>query len=137
MFCRYCGKEINNNAIICVHCGCENKNNLKEITDNTVDVYNEKNWIVAVILSWFFGIFGAHRFYTGHIAIAIIQLFTLGGLCIWAMIDFILICFNQIRDINGHKLKNYNCTAGILFFVVGTIIFIVSFISGFIEGMLT
>lgn len=22
MFCRYCGKEINDNAVICVNCGC-------------------------------------------------------------------------------------------------------------------
>lgn len=22
MFCRHCGKEINDNAVVCVHCGC-------------------------------------------------------------------------------------------------------------------
>lgn len=22
MFCKNCGKEINNNAVICIHCGC-------------------------------------------------------------------------------------------------------------------
>ncbi len=22
MFCKHCGKEINDNAVVCVHCGC-------------------------------------------------------------------------------------------------------------------
>ena len=27
MFCSKCGKEINNDAVVCVHCGCAVKNN--------------------------------------------------------------------------------------------------------------
>ena len=30
MFCQKCGKEINENAVICVNCGCEVSNNIKD-----------------------------------------------------------------------------------------------------------
>ncbi|HEY8399911.1 MAG TPA: TM2 domain-containing protein [Cytophagaceae bacterium] len=40
---------------------------------------------------WFLGVFGIHRFYTGHIAIGIIQLLTLGGCGIWCIVDLVLL----------------------------------------------
>ena len=45
----------------------------------------------AFLLCWFFGVFGAHRFYMGKTGSAILQLLTLGGLGIWALIDLIRI----------------------------------------------
>ena len=33
MFCQNCGKEIDDNAVICVHCGCEVKQGNKNIPD--------------------------------------------------------------------------------------------------------
>lgn len=35
MFCHFCGKEIDDNAKFCVHCG-ENLDSVKEVTQNTV-----------------------------------------------------------------------------------------------------
>ncbi len=48
---------------------------------------------------------GVFRFYTGHIGIGVIQLVTLGGCGIWALIDFIMIITGSYTDVNGLPLK--------------------------------
>lgn len=79
---------------------------------------NKKNWIVTIVLAWFLGSLGIHRFYTGHIAYGVIQLLTAGGCGIWALIDFINLCFGNYKDAEGQDLAEYNPTAGkIVFFV--------------------
>lgn len=50
-----------------------------------------KNKIVAILLCFFFGGLGVHRFYLGKIGTGILMLITLGGLGIWALIDFIIL----------------------------------------------
>jgi len=68
---------------------------------------SEKKIVVAMILCFFFGVFGAHRFYVGKTASAIVQLLTLGGLGIWMLIDLILILFQEFKDGDGHKLSKW------------------------------
>ena len=122
MFCSKCGKEINDEAVICVHCGCAvNNNNLSNITSDS------KDWVVALLLSWFLGGFGAHRFYTGHIATGIAQLLTAGGCGVWAFIDWICICFNKFKDENNKPLKNYKSDLGIALFVIGVFLSVMVF----------
>jgi TM2 domain-containing membrane protein YozV len=58
--------------------------------------------LVAVLLAYFTGIFGIHRFYLGYTAIGIIQLITLGGLGIWALVDFIRIITGDLKP-NGKE----------------------------------
>lgn len=53
MYCKECGKEINEKAIICPGCGCRNKRVLD----------TEKNKWVALLLWFFLGGLGAHKFY--------------------------------------------------------------------------
>ncbi len=65
----------------------------------------QKDWLVALLLCIFLGWLGVHRFYTGHIAIGIIQLFTMGGCGIWTFVDFILILTNSYTDSNGIALR--------------------------------
>lgn len=67
-------------------------------------VRSDKNLLLAAILAFFFGIFGAHRFYVGKTMTAVIQLLTIGGLGIWSFIDFIIILFGQFTDSNGNKI---------------------------------
>ena len=64
-----------------------------------------KNWIATYLLCWFFGILGVHRFYTGYIGIGLVQLFTFGGLGIWALIDFITLSLNNYKDADGNCLE--------------------------------
>ena len=68
---------------------------------------SDKKIVVTLILCFFFGVFGAHRFYVGKTASAIIQLLTLGGLGIWMLIDLILILFREFSDGDGHKLSKW------------------------------
>ena len=58
----------------------------------------------AAILCFFFGIFGVHRFYVGKVGTGLLQLVTLGGLFIWATIDFIMIVVGAFTDKEGRKL---------------------------------
>ena len=51
------------------------------------------------------GFLGVHRFFVGKRGTGILMLLTLGGLGIWTLIDFILICFGKFTDRNGRTIK--------------------------------
>lgn len=102
-FCRNCGAEVNENAAICVHCGAwinENANN------NTPGQANDNQWLIVLLLCFFLGGLGVHRFYVGKTATGIVQLLTLGGCGIWALIDFIMILVGSFTDANGNTIKS-------------------------------
>tara|TARA_B110000879_G_C11116269_1_gene489684 strand:- start:491 stop:790 length:300 start_codon:yes stop_codon:yes gene_type:complete len=96
MFCNKCGKEINDEAVVCVGCGC---------SVNNFSVEKDNNGLITILLCWFLGVFGAHRFYTGHTTIGVIQLLTLGGCGIWMLIDFIVILTGNFKDSEGNAVK--------------------------------
>lgn len=62
--------------------------------------------ILLAILPSMFGICGIHRFYTGHVAIGIIQFLTVGGCGIWQLIDLIFIFTGKYTDSNGRPLTS-------------------------------
>jgi TM2 domain-containing membrane protein YozV len=68
-------------------------------------VFSDKSYITALILSWFLGVFGVDRFYTGHVGLGIGKLLTLGGCGIWAIIDFILYAVRKVNDSSGRPLS--------------------------------
>lgn len=78
----------------------------------------QRSYVTTLLLSFFLGGLGIHRFYTGYIGLAILQLITFGGCGIWALIDFLRICFNNFRDADGQELAEYNKTLGLTFFYV-------------------
>jgi TM2 domain-containing membrane protein YozV len=53
----------------------------------------------------FLGFLGVHRFYVGKVGTGILMLITLGGVGIWALIDFIMILSNNFKDNNGFVLN--------------------------------
>lgn len=65
-----------------------------------------KNWLVTLLLCWFLGVYGAHRFYAGKIGSGVLQLLTLGGLGIWTLIDLIMIIVGSFKDNDGLPIKN-------------------------------
>ena len=70
---------------------------------NTIQT-QEKDWLITLLLCFFVGIFGVHRFYTGSIGIGVVQLLTGGGFGIWTLIDFIMILTGSYRDGQGRPL---------------------------------
>ena len=125
MYCRNCGNEVSEKAVMCVACGTPPKagekfcHNCKAETtpgaaicmkcgvslkgDNPI-AGEGKDWLTTLLLCFFLGVFGIHRFYTGHTGLGIVQLLTLGGCGIWALIDFIMIIVGSFRDAKGNLL---------------------------------
>jgi serine/threonine protein kinase len=68
---------------------------------------SDKRILPAFLLAFFFGVFGAHRFYVGKIGTALLQLFTFGGLGIWVTIDWILILCKVFTDKQGRKITHW------------------------------
>ena len=77
----------------------------------SVDEFGEpiatQSRLAAALLCWFLGIFGIHRFYVGKVGTGILMIFTLGGLGVWALIDFIMILIGSFRNKQGYKLYNW------------------------------
>ena len=99
-----------------------------------VNTASDKIILPAFLLAFFFGVFGAHRFYVGKIRTAILQLSALGGcviliiacvlpvigpifgillvalicgLVIWATVDWILILCKAFTDGQGRRISNW------------------------------
>lgn len=109
MFCKSCGKQVADDAVICASCGAQVGGAM-----NT----EAKSKIAAGLLGIFLGAFGVHRLYLGFNTIGIIQL-VLGALgfvtCgitsaisgIWGLVEGILILVGQIpTDANGVPLRD-------------------------------
>lgn len=62
---------------------------------------NDKSHTTAILLALLLGGFGGHRFYLGYTGIGVIQLLTLGGLGIWALIDLVRIITKSLKPKDG------------------------------------
>jgi TM2 domain-containing membrane protein YozV len=63
-----------------------------------------KSRLVALLLCFFLGPLGVHRFYVGKVGTGILMLVTLGGLGIWVVIDMILIIVGSFSDGEGRRV---------------------------------
>jgi RNA polymerase subunit RPABC4/transcription elongation factor Spt4 len=102
-FCQECGELINIKAEICPKCGVRAEP-INSHTSSTKEGQNK--WIILLVLCWFLGVLGVHRFYTGHNLIGFLQLITLGFCGIWTLIDFIIIVTGNFKDSNGNYIKS-------------------------------
>ena len=126
MYCRNCGNEVSEKAVMCVACGVpplagdKYCYNCKAETPYGAAIcmkcgvalkgdmgpqYGEgKDWLTTLLLCIFLGGLGIHRFYTKHPGIGIAQLLTLGGCGIWTLIDLIQIVTGSYKDGDGYPL---------------------------------
>jgi len=125
MYCRNCGNEVSDKAIMCVACGTPPKAGDKychyckadstpqaticmkcgaSLADHGNVKGEGKDWLTTLLLCFFLGVLGVHRFYTGHTVIGVVQLLTLGACGIWTLIDFIIIIVGNFKDAQGRLL---------------------------------
>jgi TM2 domain-containing membrane protein YozV/RNA polymerase subunit RPABC4/transcription elongation factor Spt4 len=130
MYCRNCGQEVAEQAVMCLSCGCIPTDGKKYCqhcaaeTDPSAEVClkcgiklakpqprGKKSKLAAGLLGIFLGYMGFHRFYLGYVGIGIAQIvvtlltFGIGGL--WGFIEGILILTGTInQDADGHPLVN-------------------------------
>ena len=67
---------------------------------------SDKVFVPTLLLCFFLGGFGIHRFYVGKIGTGILCLLTFGGLGIWTLIDFVRIAVGSFKDSQGLVIKN-------------------------------
>lgn len=127
MFCKQCGKPIDDGQDLCEDCKNNANANMNNGTNPTVNVnvnagYNnantnapQKSKMAAGLLGIFLGGLGVHNFYLGYTGKAVAQLlisllscgFLAWGSAIWGLIEGILILTGSISvDGNGNPLKD-------------------------------
>lgn len=110
-FCSHCGGKINEKAVVCPLCGCQveqmaqaatpnivinnaNTNtNTQTQTLNAAQLKKPRNKWVALLLCFFLGCFGGHKFYEGKIGMGVVYLFTMGVFGIGVIVDLIGLLF--------------------------------------------
>ena len=68
---------------------------------------SEKKRLVALVLCFFLGGLGIHRFYVGKVGTGVLQILTAGGFGIWWLIDFIMILCGKFADKEGSPLTEW------------------------------
>ncbi|MDE0915132.1 MAG: TM2 domain-containing protein [Planctomycetota bacterium] len=63
--------------------------------------HSNKSRLVCLLLCWFLGFLGIHRFYVGKTGTGILMILTGGGLCIWWLIDLIMVAIGSFTDSEG------------------------------------
>ncbi len=132
MFCKQCGKPIDDGQDLCEDCKATNANqntannqqysqpqnnnvNYNNYNNNNNNNPNGKSKIAAGLLGIFLGAFGVHNFYLGYTGKAVAQLlitilscgFLAFASSLWGLIEGILILTGSINtDAQGNPLRD-------------------------------
>ncbi len=119
-YCSSCGRELGEESGFCPGCGtslhqtaavhapeAETAVPVPRMSEQRGISRTEKLILPAFLLCFFLGVFGAHRFYVGKVGTGILQLLTLGGLGVWALIDMIMIIVGAFTDRDGNKITEW------------------------------
>ncbi len=82
----------------------ETKSGVYELAKSSI-MSSGKSQVTALLLCVFLGGLGIHRFYLGYTWQGIVQLLTLGGLGIWALIDLVRIITGDLQPKDGSYSK--------------------------------
>ncbi len=121
--CPHCGARIDKQAQFCPKCGAKQSNeqtytqdsntynNLGQTINNTNNQSAQQDdgvstkWLITLLLCFFLGSLGVHRFYNHRIGTGILMLITCGLCGIWTIIDLIMIILGQFKDKDGNYIK--------------------------------
>lgn len=112
-YCPACGRVVDAAAVVCPYCGVPQPAmpglGLAGLGGPGMALVggSDKRIAVGVLLCFFLGVFGVHRFYAGRVATGVLQLLTLGGLGIWWLIDMILWVTGSFRDGDGQRITEW------------------------------
>lgn len=128
MYCKNCGNPTDDNAAVCVRCGCAKGTGLSYCHNcgqpmapgaafciacgaapAPIANPNAKSKLVAGLLGILLGCFGVHNFYLGYTGkgVAQVLLSCTGISSIWGLIEGILILVGNIdKDAKGIPLKD-------------------------------
>ena len=67
---------------------------------------SEKGFVPMILLCFFLGGLGVHRFYAGKVGTGILMLITFGGFGIWTLVDLIMIATGNFKDAEGLPVKS-------------------------------
>ena len=117
-FCHACGYESNALADICIKCGVK----LSQTSQSEASV-SPKSRTALVVLAFFLGELGVHRFYAGKIGTGIIMLLLtivgyltmillfgfvfLSVVWLWNVIDFIIAVIGTFKDREGKTISKW------------------------------
>jgi hypothetical protein len=126
--CPRCGAQLSYGAQFCVNCGQplnwqqpqpppqqptqtphyqQQYQPQQQTSYSQQDAVSPKSRLATTLLAFFLGEFGAHRFYIGKVGTGLAMLFTLGGLGIWALIDFIFAVAGSLKDSENLPIKKW------------------------------
>lgn len=66
---------------------------------------SQNQWIVVLLLAFFLGFIGAHRFYVGKNGTGILMILTVGGIGLWVLYDLIVIITGNFKTKEGNKVS--------------------------------
>lgn len=115
VYCRECGKKIPEDSKFCSHCGKGTNPSAKATVKVELIDSDKKNRWVAVILAFWLGWFGIHKFYLGQIFSGVMFLIFFWTFIplIFSVIDFIYLIsisnsrFDELYNTPENKKNNY------------------------------
>lgn len=107
MYCQKCGKEVPAEASFCPACGAPVRPAAMSPGYRAEKAVSPYSRLAALLLCFFLGWLGVHRFYVGKVGTGVAMIFTFGGLGVWTLIDFIMIITGSFTDANGRYVLDW------------------------------
>ncbi len=102
--CERCGVQLLPDAVYCNRCGHPIGRPYRPPRFDPDEPVSAYSGMVALLLCFFLGYLGIHRFYVGKIATGILWLITGGIFGIGWLVDLIVIATGRFRDYLGYRL---------------------------------
>jgi len=85
----------------------EEKEETKTVKGKKEAEVSGKNRSIALLLCFFLGWAGGHRFYTNKVGTGLMMLFTMGGFGMWYFLDFVMIATGNFKDKDNLPIVNW------------------------------